>query len=62
MRKMKLKKFNKFGDPICPHCEVNIITPYGCFLTAGTLICPKCHGVSELTEEVVSKQNKQEAF
>ena len=62
MPKLKLEKFNKFGDPICPKCKTNIVTPFGAFLTAGTLICPVCSCVSELTEEVVSKQNKLEAF
>ena len=40
---------NEFGDLVCPHCRVNIITPLGYRVSKGVSLCLRCRRSFEVT-------------
>ena len=43
---------NEFGDLVCPHCRVNIITPAGYRVVCGVAACLRCRRSFEVTEGI----------
>ena len=39
---LSLAGLNEFGDIVCPHCGLNIITAAGCRLVPGWASCTRC--------------------
>lgn len=46
---------NEFGDVVCPHCRVNIITPAGYKLVCGVAACLRCRQSFEVSEAIAEE-------
>jgi len=48
---------NRFGDVVCPHCRLNIITPAGMVVRAGATRCIRCRGPFRVSDAVATEAN-----
>jgi len=54
-----VEQINGFGDIICPHCRVNIITKMSYMLVPGIGLCPKCKGFFRLNSAEALDANEK---
>lgn len=52
---LALGTVNEFGDVVCPHCRVNIITPSGKKLVCGVALCLRCRKSFEVTKDIADE-------
>jgi hypothetical protein len=55
---LSVRGLNLFGDPICPHCGCNIITPPAFGLVPGIGSCPACRKAFSIDRVTCERANR----